>query len=160
MRIKMNWIHQLGKHLLKHGALTYLISDEDPISWDGEEENKQKIDMVVFYKTHVAVIELKETDAKHRKGIKFKQIERYYFLRRDAKYKTEFWVYVYWKQSNMLTGVKMDRVENLQIFYIDNKGSPMFYASIGSDPATRIRKPVDFKMEVAENSLNPLMDLI
>jgi len=156
----MSWAHQLGKHLLTKGALSYMISDEDPISWNGEEELKQKIDMTVFYKTHVTVIELKETDAKHRKGIKFKQIERYYFLRRDAKYKTEFWVYVYWKQYNMLTGVKMDRVENLQIFYIDNKGSPMFYASIGSDPATRIRKPVDFKMEVAENSLNPLMDLI
>lgn len=156
----MNWIHQLGKHLLKHGALTYLISDEDPISWGGEEETKQKIDMAVFYKTHIAVIELKETDAKHRKGIKFKQIERYYYLCRDAKYKTEFWVYVYWKEYNILTGVKMDRIENLQFYSIDNKGGLQFFASIGVDPATRIRKPVDFKMEVSENSLSPLMDLI
>lgn len=156
----MSWIHQLGKHLLKHGALTYLVSDDDPISWDGEEETKQKIDMVAFYKTHVAVIELKETNAEHRKGIKFQQIERYYYFRRDAKYRTEFWIYVYWKKYNIITGVKMDRVENLQIYYVDNKGSKMFYASIGSNPATRIRKPVDFKIEAVENSLNPMVDLI
>lgn len=156
----MFWIHNLGKYLLKRGALTYLVSDEDPISWDGEEETKQKIDMAVFYKDHITLIELKETDAKHRKGIKFKQIERYYYLRRDAKYKTEFWVYVYWKEYNILTGVKMDHIENLQFFAIDNKGGLKFFVSIGSDPATRIRKPVDFKMEVTENSLNELRDLL
>ena len=157
----MTWIHQLGKHLLKKGALTYLVSDEDPISWDGEEEIKQKVDMVVFYKDHVTVIELKETDAKHRKGIKFKQIERYYYLCRDAKYKTEFWVYVYWKEYKMLTGVKMDRIENLQFYAIDNKGGLQFFASIGVDPATRIRKPVDFKMVLNEDgsSLNEMADL-
>jgi len=154
------WPHILGKHLLKHGALTYLVSDEDPISWDGEEESKQKIDMSVFYKDRVVVIELKETDALHRKGIKFKQIERYYYLCRDTKYKTEFWVYVYWKNYNILTGVKMDRVENLQFYAIDNKGGLQFFASIGVDPATRIRKKEDFKMEVTETSLNEMMDLI
>ncbi len=153
-------MHSLGKFLLKHGALTYLISDENAVSWDGEEETKQKVDMAVFYKDHVTLIELKETDAKHRKGIKFKQIERYYYLCRDAKYKTEFWVYVYWKEYNILTGVKMDRIENLQFYSIDNKGGLKFFASIGSDPTTRIRKPVDFKMEVTENSLNELRDLL
>lgn len=157
----MSWIHQLGKHLLKHGALTYLISDENPISWDGEEEKKQKVDMAVFYKDHITVIELKETDAKHRKGIKFKQIERYYYLCRDARYKTEFWVYVYWKLYNIVTGVKMDRIENLQFYAIDNKGALQFFASIGVDPVTRIRKKVDFQMKVNAIGLsNPLVDLI
>lgn len=159
--MEINWIHQLGKHLLKYGALTYLVSDEDPISWDGEEETKQKVDMVAFYKTHVTVIELKETDAKHRKGIKFKQIERYYYLCRDAKYKTEFWVYVYWKEYNMITGVRMDRIENLQFYAIDNKGGLQFFASIGADPETRIRKKVDFEMEMDPvESIGPLVDLI
>ena len=156
----MTWIHFLGKYFLKQGALTYLVSDENPLSWNGEEQYKQKIDMAVFYKDHIAVIELKETNALHRKGIKFKQIERYYYLRRDAKYKTEFYVFVYWKEYNILTGVKMNRIENLQFYAIDNKGGLQFFASIGSDPATRIRKKVDFKMEVSENSLNPMMDLI
>ena len=147
------WIHQLGKHLLRHGALTYIISDENPISWDGEEQVKQKVDMVIFYKDHITVIELKETGAKHRKGIKFKQIERYYYLCRDAKYKTEFWVYVLWKEYNTITGVKMDRIENLQFYCIDNRESSSertFYASIGVDPSTRIRKKVDFILSVPE----------
>ncbi len=150
----MTWVHELGKHLLRKGALTYLVSDEDPISWDGEEEVKQKVDMVVFYKDRVTVIELKETDAKHRKGIKFKQIERYYYLCRDAKYKTEFWVYVFWKNYNILTGVKMDRIENLQFYCIDDRGpnsERTFYASIGVDPNTRIRKKVDFILSMENN---------
>lgn len=144
----MNWPHQLGKHLLKEGALTYLISDEDPISWDGEEATKQKIDMAVFYKDHVQFIELKETEAKHRKGIKFKQIERYYYLCRDAKYKTDFWVYVYWQEYNLITGVLMDKIENLQMFAVDTDGTLQFWASIGVDPSTRIRKKIEFKLKV------------
>lgn len=157
----MTWVHELGKHLLRKGALTYLVSDEDPISWDGEEEVKQKIDMVVFNKTHITVIELKETNVKHRKGIKFKQLERYYYLCRDAKYKIEFWVYIYWKEYNTLTGIKLDRHENLQVFVVDKDNGIQFFASIGSDPATRIRKPVDFKMQmnVDGTSMNELSDL-
>ena len=160
-----SWMHILGKYLLKHGALTYIISDEDVTSWDGEEETKQKVDMVVFYKDHVTVIELKETDALHRKGIKFKQIERYYYLCRDTRYKTEFWVYIYWKEYDTITGVKMDRIENLQFYCIDNKEtSPgrAFYASIGVDPTTRIRKPVDFKMKIdpIDSSLSELVNLL
>jgi penicillin-binding protein-related factor A (putative recombinase) len=152
----------LGKHLLKKGALTYLVSDEDPISWDGEEETKQKIDMVAFYKDHLTVIELKETDAKHRKGIKFKQIERYYYLCRDAKYKIEFWVFVYWKEYGLITGVKVDRIENLQFYAIDNKGGLQFFASIGVDPATRIRKKVDLELKVGatDEPLNEMVDLL
>ncbi len=145
----MNWVNQLGKHLLKNGALSYMISDEsDPVSWDGEEKNKQKMDMVVFHGDHVQFIELKETEAKHRKGIKFKQIERYYYLCRDTRYRTEFWVYVYWREYGLITGVHMDKIENLQFYYIDNNGAPTFYASIGVDPATRIRKKVDFILKV------------
>lgn len=143
-----NWQDQLGKHLLKDGALSYMISNETPVSWDGEEATKQKIDMVAFYPSHVTFIELKETEAKHRKGIKFKQIERYYYLCRDTRYKTEFWVYVYWQQYGLITGILMDKVENLQFFAIDNQGGLQFFASIGVDPATRIRKSVDFKLKV------------
>lgn len=148
----MNWVNQLGKYLLKKGALSYMISDEsDSVSWDGEEEKKQKIDMVVFHDDCVQFIELKETDAKHRKGIKFKQIERYYYLCRDTRYKTEFWVYVYWREYKMITGVHMDKIENLQFYAIDTTGDLQFFASIGVNPATRIRKKVDFKLKVNDD---------
>jgi hypothetical protein len=140
----IDWIHQLGKHLLKEGALTYIVSDENPISWDGIEETKQKIDMVAFYPDYVSMIELKETEAEHRKGIKFKQIERYSFLCQHIIYDTQFWIYVYWHKYNLITGVLMNSVENLQFYAIDHEGETKFFASIGSDPATRIRKDVDF----------------
>ena len=144
----INWAHKLGKHLLNEGALSYIISDEDPTSWDGEEELKQKVDMVAFYEDHVDVIELKETEAMHRKGIKYKQIERYNLLCNNAKYQIDFWVYVYWREYNTITGVKMDRIENLQFYAIDKDDGVAYYASIGVDPETRIRKVVDFKMEL------------
>ncbi len=150
----MSWVHQLGKHLLNNGALTYIVADDPSVpSWDGEEETKQKVDMVSFYPDHVQFIELKETEALHRKGVKFKQIERYYYLCRDARYKTEFWVFVYWQHYKLITGVKMDKVENLQFYAIDTDGSLQFFASIGVDPKTRIRKKVDFKLKV-ENGIS------
>ncbi len=149
----MSWVNQLGKYLLKKGALSYIISDDiiNYQSWDGEEERKQKVDMVVFHNDHVQFIELKETEAKHRKGIKFKQIERYYYLCRDTRYKTEFWVYVYWREYKLITGVRMDRIENLHFYAIDTTGDLQFFASIGMNPATRIRKKVDFKLRVKDD---------
>ncbi len=149
----MSWANQLGKYLLKKGALSYIISDDiiNYQSWDGEEERKQKVDMVVFHSDRVQFIELKETEAKHRKGIKFKQIERYYYLCRDTRYKTEFWVYVYWREYKLITGVHMDRIENLHFYAIDTTGDLQFFASIGMNPATRIRKKVDFKLRVKDD---------
>lgn len=148
----MFWENELGKHFLKMGALSYIISDDriNDCSWDGEEQKKQKVDMTVFYPEKVVVIELKETEALHRKGIKFSQIERYYYLCRDTKFKTEFWVYVYWSKYNTIVGVKMDKVENLQVYAIDNQdGGLQFFASIGVNPETRIRKKVDFKLKIS-----------
>jgi len=147
----MTWIHQLGKHLLKEGALTYMVSDEVP-SWDGEEEHKQKVDMIAIYPKHLSLIELKEVDARYCKRIKFKQIERYYYLRRDIKYKTEFWVYVYWHRYGVVTGALINKVESVNFYAIENKGEMNFYVSIGLDPETRIRRTVDMKMRV-ENEL-------
>jgi len=145
-----SWMHQLGKHFLKEGALTYLISDEEQCSWNGEEKTKQKMDMVALFPEHLRLIELKETEARHNKSVKFTQIERYYFICRDAKYKTEFWVYTYWSAYKIITGVRMDRVDNLQFYALERNGNIEFYASIGVNPATRIRKKVDFKLKINE----------
>lgn len=148
----MDWINQLGKHFLKQGALTYLITESDKnISWDGEEANKQKVDMIVIYSDRVVFIELKQTIAIHRKGIHYKQIERYHYLLRDSKFRSEFWIYVYWTKYDIVVGVKMDKVENLQVYALDNQGGLKFFASIGMNPDTRIRKKVDFKMEIEKN---------
>lgn len=141
-----DWVNEMGKHFLNEGALSYIVSDENPISWDGEEERKQKIDMVIFFKEYVNIIELKQTDALHRKGIKFKQIERYYQLQNNTTYTIRFWVYVYWIRYKTIVGVLMTEKENLQFYAIDKDNGINFYASIGSDPTTRIRKDVDFKL--------------
>ncbi len=151
-RMKMNWINQLGKHFLKSGALTYLV-EESYESWDGEEATKQKPDMIVLFPNKVVLVELKETDALHRKGINFKQMERYHYICRNTRYEAELWVFTYWKKYDIITGAKMDKAENLQFYAIDNKdnqGDLQFFASIGVDPSTRIRKKVDFMMRVEQ----------
>ncbi len=134
-------------HFLERGALSYVV-DVDDKAWGPKFSDRQQIDMVIFNESHVSLVELKETDSLRRKKIGFKQIERYHYFCRDAKYKTEFWAFVYWKNYNVITGVKMPFIENLQIFCIDTTGKNEFWASIGLDPAKRIRKKVDLILEI------------
>lgn len=147
-----NWEHQLGIHLLNEGALTYIVSDDNQVSWDGKESIKQKVDMVAIFSNHIRLIELKEADSERKRGIKFQQIERYYYLCRDMKYNSEFWVYVYWHKYNIITGVKINKLENLNIYAIKENGLD-FYASIGINSETRITKPVDIKIRLNNVSM-------
>jgi len=138
-----SWMHRLGEHLLNHGALSYIVCDDDPASWSKRHE--QQIDMVVFYQENIHIIELKHTASYRRKMININQIMRYQTLCEDTLYPIQFWVYVYWETYGIVTGVKMDVMENLNFFAIDTSGTLEFYVSIGSDPLTRVRKPVDMK---------------
>ncbi len=146
-----DWMHQLGKHFLGKGALSYLISNEDStLSWGDEEGIKQKVDMVIFYPNHIELVELKESDSKHRRKTIFKQNERYYNLREQMNYKTEYWIYVYWKQYKIITGTLLNEPKNCQFFAVDHTGIVEFYTSIGLNPETRVSKKVDFLLRINE----------
>jgi len=157
-----SWKHKLGKHLLKEGALTYMISDEEAetVSWDEEGKTKQQVDMIVLYNDHMEVVELKETDAPFRKGISFKQLERYDNLCHDIKFKTDFWAYIYWKEYDIITGVRMQKLGNMQFHVARNKDDvPEFFVTLGMDPKNRIRKRVDFQLKIKNDDKPKVSEL-
>jgi len=135
----MNWMHKVGKQLLKEGALTYIITDDAKSHWGDYEETKQKTDMIALYNDHVRIIELKETINLHTLNIKYKH---------NTNYETRFYAFVYWKEYNIITGTLIENNGNLQFHAIDTSGELRFFVSIGEDPKTRIKKEVEIKIYV------------
>lgn len=153
----LDWKHQLGHEFLTKGALTYIISDEGDADLDSGTEVKQLPDMIVIYKDHVEIIELKETNNTYRKAIKYTQVARYQHLREDFKGKSEFWAYVYWNQTGYITGSFIRQTDSINFFTEDSGGErPDFKVSIGTDKKTRVEKKVDYILKIKPGEMTPI----
>lgn len=153
----INWKHELGHQHIKKGALSYIISDEGTADLNGEEEAKQLADMVVFYKDHLDIIELKETTNTFRKAVSYRQIARYQHLRDAFKGKTEFWVYVYWNQYGYIVGTNMHTTDSLNFFAVKGEEDKLnFVVSVGTDEKTRYEKKVDYILKVKPGQIAPI----
>lgn len=153
----LDWKHQLGHEFIKKGALTYIISDEGTADLNGEEEVKQLADMIVFYKDHLKIIELKETTNTYRKTVSYKQVSRYQHLREDFKGRTEFWVFVYWNQYGYITGSYIRETDSLNFFAKPNGlEAPTFILSIGIKENERVEKKVDYVLKVKPGEIAPV----
>jgi len=142
----IEWKHELGKHFLQHGALSYILSDENgDVSWGEDSHKKQQIDMVVYYKDHIRVVELKETDSTSHRNIKPPQIKRYQTLCGGTKYDTEFWAFVYWKRYRTITGYHIIGDDNIKFMVVKNDGYVSFVIKEGQ---RKEKERVDFQMKV------------
>jgi len=149
----INWQHQLGSELIKRGALSYIISDEGITDLHGEGSKKQLVDMVVFYKDHIQIIELKEKLGRYRKGVNFKQIQRYKYLCDAFKGKTEFWVFLHWKKHGYVVGSRINTVDSINFYAIENDNDkPHFYVAVGKGEATMVEKKIDFILKIKEEN--------
>ena len=142
----VEWKHELGKHFLQHGALSYVLSDENgDIDWGPYSSNKPQIDMVVLYKDHIRIVELKETDSSSHRNIKPPQIKRYQDLCATTKYNTEFWAFVYWKRMRTVTGYHITGEENTKFLVVKNNGYVSYVVRKGE---SKERERIDFQMKV------------
>jgi len=92
---------------------------------------------------------LKETNSLYRKGVSYKQIQRYYDLCNSIRYRTEFWAYVYWREYDTVVGIRMRELSNLQFHVVSDENKPPdFFVTMGDNPKKRIRKRVDFTMKI------------
>ena len=140
------WKHELGKHFLQHGAMSYILSDENgDVDWGEDSNKKQQIDMVVLYKDHIRVVELKETNSTSHRNIKPPQIKRYQNLCTCTKYHTEFWAFVYWKRFHTITGYNITSEENTKFMVVKNDGYVSFVVKEGQ---RKEKERVDFQMKV------------
>lgn len=145
----IDWKHQLGIHLLKQGALSYIITDDDKQeNWYEEGKTKPQVDMVVFFKDHVRIIELKETSSLVRRRFRAKQIEKYLYLCGDTRYHVQFWAYLYWNKFGTIVGTKIDYVRSVK-FYVDREENPIqFWTLLDEETEIPIKKRVEFRMKV------------
>lgn len=139
-----DWKQELGKRMLHHGALSYIITnDNEKVDWERDGQYKPQIDMVVFYRDHIQVIELKETNSMSHRKVRANQVERYYYFCKDTKYNTQFWVYMYWKRFRTIVGAPVNQNDTMKFFVTKNDGHVDFWYSNGNE-----RKRVEFRLKV------------
>ncbi len=144
-----DWKQELGKHFLQHSAMSYVVTDDDlKVSWGRQGRFKPQIDMVVFFKDHIRIIELKETDSESHRKVRTPQVERYYHLCKNVDYDTQGWVYMYWRTFNTIVGAQIDRIDEMHFFVEKKHKQVTFWVGKGDDPNTQLKQEVDFRMEL------------
>ena len=145
----IDWKQELGKNFLENDALSYIVTDDAlKVSWGTVGKYKPQIDMVVFYKNHVRIIELKETSSIERRKVRTPQIERYYYLCKDTTYHTQFWVYMYWKSFHTIVGARIDNKIAVRFFVVKNRGVLDYWVEEVKEIGPIKKQRVDFIMKV------------